>query len=138
MQPIIHNVEQRSPEWYMLREGKITASTITNILGKESLVTTQKAIKNISMKLAIEAVHGMIENDYVSFDMQRGIDQEPSAFNLLSDILAKDFIQLNKVGFVTYSEHIGCSPDGIASNNSNAEIKCPNAENFLSYKSQKK
>lgn len=127
----IYDFEQRSPEWYQIREGKITASGIINILGKDTLATTKGAIDNLAIKLATEQVFGMIENDFVSFDMQRGIDMEPSAIGLLADILATEFIDISKVGFIEHSEHIGCSPDGLASNNFTAESKCPNPENFF-------
>ena len=91
---VYNNFEQRSPEWYQIREGKITASPILNILGKESLETTKNAIENLAMVLAIESVYGMVESDYVSFDMQRGIDLEPFAFNRLESILNESYIDL--------------------------------------------
>ena len=128
---VYNNFEQRSPEWYKIREGKITASPILNILGKDTLQTTKDAIENLAMVLAIESVHGMIENDYVSFDMQRGIDLEPFAFNRLESILNESFISLEKVAFIEYSEHIGASPDGYVIGKAIAEIKCPTAENLF-------
>ncbi len=121
----LYEFEQRSPEWYKIREAKITASPIINILGK---LTTQKcldAIDNLALKLAIESKIGCIENDFVSFDMQRGIDLEPSALNKLADILSLEFIEVSKVGFAEYNEHVGASPDGLCSNNHCIEIKCP-------------
>jgi putative phage-type endonuclease len=127
----IYDFDQRSPEWYKIREGKITASPIINILGKDTIATTKNAINNLAMKLASEQVFGMIEDDYVSFDMQRGIDLEPSALSVLADILSVDFIDLSKVGFVEYSEHIGCSPDGLTSTNCIAEVKCPKPDVFF-------
>jgi hypothetical protein len=128
----IHNFEQRSPEWYRIREGKITASDISKILGKLSLQKTVDAIENKAAELAIESVHGMIEDDYISFDMRRGIDLEPSAFNLLSEILSQEFIELEKVGFVEVNENVGCSPDAVMCGlNVPCEIKCPNVANFF-------
>lgn len=129
----IYTYEQRSPEWYQVREGKITASPISNILGSLGHAKTKEAIENLAMKLAIESVHGMIEDNYVNFDMQRGIDNEPSAFSKLEDYLAGEFISINKIGFVEYSAHIGASPDGICDNNFNVEIKCPTPENYFKH-----
>lgn len=83
------------------------------------------------MKLAIESVYGMIEEDYINFDMQRGIDLEPSALNRISDILGEEFIFVSKVGFIEYNEHIGSSPDGVCSNKRLVEIKCPKIETFM-------
>lgn len=129
--PKLHYIEQRSPEWYHIREGKITGTKVTSILGKLSLAKTQQAIDNLAMKLAIESVHGMIESDYISFDMQRGIDNEPNAIELLTTELGKEFIDVTLVGFAEYSEHIGASPDAICSNNHSAQVKCPNTENYF-------
>jgi len=94
MQPQIkiYDFDQRSPEWYKIREGKVTGTSVVNILGKADVQKTKDAIDNLAMKLAIEVVFGMIESDYVDFDMQRGIDLEPSAIGLLADILSEDFI----------------------------------------------
>jgi len=133
MQPQIkiYDFDQRSPEWYKIREGKVTGTSVVNILGKADVQKTKDAIDNLAMKLAIEAVFGMIESDYVDFDMQRGIDLEPSAIGLLADILSEDFIDVSKVGFIEHNQHIGCSPDGITSNNCIAEAKCPKAEIFF-------
>ena len=38
---VYNNFEQRSAEWYKIREQKITASPIHNILGSETLKTTK-------------------------------------------------------------------------------------------------
>jgi putative phage-type endonuclease len=129
----IYTYEQRSPEWYEVREGKITASPIANILGSIGNAKTKEAIQNLAMKLAIESVHGMIEDNYINFDMQRGIDNEPSAFAMLEDHLGREFINVSKIGFVELSEHIGASPDGITDNNRNVEIKCPSPENYFKH-----
>ncbi|MGV8131843.1 MAG: YqaJ viral recombinase family protein [Candidatus Pacearchaeota archaeon] len=127
----IYSFEQRSPEWYKVREGKITSTKGKSVLGLITHAKTKQAIDNLAMKLAIESVHGMIESDYVDFDMQRGIDMEPSAFAMLQDKLAMDFIDVSQIGFAEYSEHIGSSLDAICSNNRCAEFKCPAPEKFF-------
>lgn len=127
----LYTFDQRSPEWYEIRKGKITASPILNILGSLGTAKCKDAIDNLAMTLAIESVHGISENEYLSFDMQRGVDMEPSAFRLFSEIMANDFIQVSQIGFAEISEHIGSSPDGLCSNNSTVEIKCPNEKNFF-------
>lgn len=129
--PKLHYIEQRSPEWYKIREGKITGTKVTSILGPIGNKKTLQAIDNLSMQLAIESVHGMIESDYISFDMQRGIDNEPSAVDVLRTELGKDFIDVTLVGFAEYSEHIGASPDAVCSNNRSAQVKCPNTEKYF-------
>ena len=128
---IFHNFEQRSPEWYKIREKKLTATKAKSILGKEGLAKTNAAIELCAMSLASEAVRGMIEDDYVDFNMQRGIDLEPAAFNCMSGILGLEFIKVNKVGFVEVNEHVGFSPDGIIEGAiAPVEIKCPKIDVF--------
>ena len=126
----IHDFEQRSPEWYQIRESRITGTSVKSILGDIKLKKTKDAINNIAMIKSSEIVFGMTETDYINFDMQRGIYQEPSAFRLFQNILSKDFIEVKKVGFISFGEYIGVSPDGITSDNKGLEIKCPNVENF--------
>lgn len=129
----IYTYEQRSPEWYQLREGKITASDITSILGVISNAKTLQAIDNKALELAIESVHGMVEDNYINFDMQRGIDNEPSAFQCLKDHLALHFINVSEIGFAEINDHIGASPDGLTSNCHCVEIKCPSAKNYFKF-----
>ncbi len=128
---VIHNFEQRSPEWYKIREGRITGTSIASCLGKSTLATTVKSIDSLALKLATESLIGVIEDDYVSFDMQRGIDQEPMAFEAFKSLKATEFIDVKNVGFVSQGFNIGFSPDGILSNDEGLEIKCPNPANYF-------
>jgi len=127
----VYNFEQRMPEWYAIRQGKITASDIISILGKETHAKTQQSIDNMALELAIESVHGAIEDGYVNYDMQRGIDLEPYAFESLKEKLQLEFIELTKVGFIEYDSNIGCSPDGYVKGQLVAEIKAPTPKNFF-------
>ena len=129
----MEQVQQRSVEWYQQRLGKFTASEISRLLGKLNTQAGHNAFESYCIEKAIESSYGMIEDDFISFDMQRGIDQEPYAFDKLSEILSADFISLNKAVFFIYGQHAGASPDGIIGLNDVAEIKCPTAKNFFKY-----
>lgn len=129
----IYTYQQRTPEWYQVRQGKITASDINNILGKETLATTKNAIDNLAQSLAIESIHGILEDTFVSFDMQRGIDMEPSAYAKLEQYLGEQFIECHQIGFAELNEHIGASPDALCGDNKVGEIKCPNPKNYFKY-----
>jgi putative phage-type endonuclease len=128
---LIHKFEQRSQQWYDVRLGKITSTSISNVLGDINLKKTKQAIENLAINLAIEEMHKVCENDFVTTDMQRGIDHEPMAYTLVESYLSEQFIELEKIGFIEYSKHIGCSPDAKASNNYNVEIKCPSVKKFF-------
>lgn len=122
---------QRTKEWFKVREGRFTASKINRLLGKESLSRTKQSIDTYAFEKAIETVYGREEDTYISEDMQRGINQEPLAFNLFKEIKSYEFLEVKEVGFYKLGKHAGASPDGNVSNNSNLEIKCPRRNKFF-------
>jgi putative phage-type endonuclease len=122
---------QRTDSWYKQREGRFTASQISRLLGKETLQRTKDSIDNYAFEKAIEAIYGKEEETYVSEDMQRGINQEPLAFALFKDLKSYEFLDVKEVGFYKFGEHAGASPDGLVSDNSNLEIKCPRRNKFF-------
>jgi len=123
---------QRSEEWHEKRRGRFTASNIINILGKDGLKKTNDAIKNMALNKAIEEVFGVDQEDrFVSFDMQRGIDLEPMAFECFKNLKSLDFIDVENCSFFEYGKNAGASPDGIVSGDSCLEIKCPKKNNFF-------
>jgi hypothetical protein len=121
---------QRSVEWYQLRLGRFTASEITRLLGKLTTKQGQEGFESYCMEKATEAVFGMVEDDYQSFDMLRGVENEPYAFDDFWQIMGEKFIEVKKSGFITYGDHAGASPDGVVGINDSLEIKCPTMANF--------
>tara|TARA_R110000782_G_scaffold169529_1_gene261439 strand:- start:50 stop:673 length:624 start_codon:yes stop_codon:yes gene_type:complete len=124
-------MEQRSKEWFKAREGRFTASEIHRLLGKETLKTTKTSIDYFAFEKAVETIFGKEDLNVVSFDMQRGINQEPLAFKLFKGLKECEFIDVKETGFHKYKDHSGASPDGLTSNNSNVEIKCPRRNKFF-------
>lgn len=124
---------QRSSQWYQDRLGRFTASQADRLVGKEGLVKTREAIKAYAMEKAAEMYFGIIEDDFLSFDMQRGIDIEPLAFAKYSELRAMDFVTVQQVGFFTYGDHAGASPDGLTSEPRNLEMKCPAITTFSKF-----
>lgn len=122
---------QRSEDWFKIREGRFTASNISRLLGKESLARTKQSIDTYAFEKALESIYGREEETYISEDMQRGINQEPLAFELFKQIKSYEFIDVSEVGFYPFGEHAGASPDGLLSDNSNLEIKCPRRNKFF-------
>ena len=120
--------EQRSNEWLAQRYGKFTASEIYKLLGARGLGETGKTY---AIDKAIEQLYGQMNENFVSYDMQRGIEQEPLAFEKFKSIVSLDFLEVEKCGFFEDSEHSGSSPDGLVSDDGILEIKCPNSTNFF-------
>lgn len=125
-------LEQRSNDWFEARRGKFTASNISRLLGNLSHKKTKDSIDNFAFEKAVEEIYGIEEQDlFLSKDLQRGIDLEPMAFNLVKKIKGFDFISVSESTFIPYNDHSGASPDGLMSNNTNLEIKCPRRNKFF-------
>ena len=119
---------QRIESWKQERYGKFTASEIVKILGVRGLGETGK---NYAIDKAIEALYGEFEENYISYDMQNGIDTEPLAFAKFKDIKSLDFLEVTNCGYISNCEHSGASPDGLVSDDAILEIKCPKSSTFF-------
>jgi len=145
---------QRSKEWRKAREGRFTASRASELLttGRRDMTPEEMeeykakepkgrrktidcigdSLYTYALEAAGEVLFGYDESkDFVSFDMQRGIDLEPVAFEHFKAKKELLFLDVEEVGFVPYKDYAGASSDGYVSDNSGLEIKCPNRVNYL-------
>jgi len=118
---IIHDVEQRSAEWYALRLGVPTASdfskAITPKQGKRSAQAGAYAAK-----LALEIYNNEPCEDFIDTEwMERGAGLEAEAISQYEMIYDVD---VTPVGFITDDKGRGCSPDGLVGSEGSVEIKC--------------
>jgi hypothetical protein len=118
----IVNVDQNSPEWDELRKPRMTASHAT------AIATCGKGLDTY-IEEKMEAIY-MIEEaaGYKNKTMDRGSELEDSAAFLYS--LESDE-ETKKVGFVVYSDYVGCSPDLFVGEKGMAQIKCPLNKEFF-------
>ena len=122
-------MEQRSDEWYKVRLGKVTASRTADFMGVKGI---GKMGESYALELAEELLFGQdMDDDFVTYDMQRGIDLEPLAFNKFSEIVAQDFVSVKKAKFIQLDKNTGASPDGIVEEDEPLEIKCPKKSTFF-------
>jgi len=119
---------QRTESWLKDRYGKFTASEIVKILGARGLGETGKTY---AIEKAIEELYGEFEEPFISYDMQNGINTEPLAFEKFKQLKGLEFLEVEKCGFFNFGEHAGASPDGLVSDNSVLEIKCPKSTTFF-------
>jgi putative phage-type endonuclease len=120
---------QRSDEWFEMRKGRFTASEINKLLGVKGLGLTGESY---AFEKAVESVYGLSDDEnFVTFDMQRGIDQEPLAFAKFKELKALDFIDVQECVFFPFGEHAGASPDGLVGTDAILEIKCPKRNKFF-------
>lgn len=123
----IHNLEQRTPEWFALRLGKPTASNFKLLItstGKPS-----KSIDRYAAQLAGEAYAGTKLDDWEGNQWtERGSELEEAAKAEYS-LMTGDSVIVP--GFVTNdSEEFGCSPDGFVGENL-VEIKTLKPDNHV-------
>lgn len=131
----IIDAEQRSPEWFAARAGKLTgskAACVTDFLksGKESA-----ARRDYRMQLVCERLTGRPHEDgdgFVNAAMQRGIELEPKAFAAYEALTGAVAV---RTGFLSHNTHaVGCSLDGHVDGFTGiVEIKCPKSFTHLSY-----
>lgn len=123
----IFEVEQRSQEWYDLRKGVFTSSEAHKLLGIKGLGQTGETY---ALEKAIEIVEGFGDDELNTFDINRGVELEPYAFDKFNEVKSLDFIKARKVGFIKLNDNVGSSPDGLIGLNEGLEIKCPRREKF--------
>lgn len=120
---------QRSLEWHEERRGKFTSSCISDLMGEKALGKTGDSL---AFKKACEIVMGLDpDDDYIDYNMQRGIDLEPDAYANFREKAEMDFLDLALCGFIQLNENEGGSPDGIVNKKNPLEIKCPKRNKFL-------
>jgi len=124
----MEQLQQRSIEWHEQRLGRFTASEIHKLMGIKGLGETGKSY---AFDKAVETVFGEVEENFISYDMQNGIDTEPIAFKKFAELKSLQFIEVSDCGFFNIGENAGASPDGLVGTDAILEIKCPKANTFF-------
>lgn len=119
----IHEVDQGSVDWLILRSGKVSASELDALISPFWKVREGDGVKTyLAQKLAEWWMGGNLTS-FATFDMDQGKILEEEARPWLSMHLDKD---IAKVGFITTDDdRTGCSPDGLIDGSIGVEIKCP-------------
>lgn len=116
-------LEQRSPDWFAIRCGRVTASRIADLMAKTK--TGYSASRaNYRAQLICERLTGTVEPSFCSPAMQHGIDTEAEAREAYQQHM------LCTVEEIAFVEHptiamAGASPDGMIGDDGLVEIKCP-------------
>lgn len=126
------DVEQGTPEWHELRRGIITASEVKHILTPKLKIANNDKSRQLVYKKAAEIISGVVDDTFVSYDMERGTMLEPFAVGEYEKHQAKTdacgFITNNRWGF-----KIGYSPDGLVGDDGLIEIKSPARKKHVEY-----
>lgn len=110
---IYKDIAQHSDEWLALRCGLLTASEIKNIITPAKLQYASNDNERAHVyEIAAQRITKYTEPTYQSYDMQRGLLEEPLALQLYH----KHYAPLEYVGFVTNDKWgftLGYSPDAL-------------------------
>lgn len=118
-----HPLKQRSPEWFAIRRGRVTASRLPDWLatskakGKEG--TPLKARLDYERELWFERKFGVNFNNYVSDAMLDGQDYEDFVRKQYSLIKG---VEAHECG-IFFSDSFAASPDGLIGKDGILEIK---------------
>ena|SRR6056297_2207620 len=128
-----YDIEQNTDEWWQIRCGLITASYCSELLMADSCKGYQQLIK----KIAEERFTGELcqskkwqGNMYTN----RGHDMESQA---LTSYEAESLDTVERVGFISRGDKIGCSPDGLIGDDGLIQVKCPIFDTIYNYHTKK-
>ena len=135
---VIENFDQGSKEWHRLREGKVTASRINSLL--TTTFKTSTSYKGYAAELVSEIMlydHEKFHDDgevfynpdFVSSDMERGIELEDEARIFYQE---KTLNLVRQISFFDCGD-FGGSPDGLVEDDGLIEIKCPKNKVHIQY-----
>lgn len=111
-------IEQRSPEWFQIRKGKITSSEVYKIMGEKGLSETAKTYL---LEKVCEYFGGVTE-PATGRPLEWGTELEPIAIEYYQEVTN---IQVEKASFMVVDEYYGGSPDGLIQPDGIIEVKCP-------------
>lgn len=113
--------EQRSPEWYAARAGKLTASRFADVMG------TKAARAKYMREVVFERAAGMAKHEIGGKALAWGTDVE--GFGLEAYALHTGNIVMPSP-FLLHPAYpfIGASPDGLIGSDGGVESKCPHEE----------
>ncbi len=125
---IIHQMQQRTPEWEQIRLGIPTASEFSRLC--TSTGEPSKSLAGYAKQLAAEKFAGTSLGSWGgNVAMERGRFLEEDGIRAYQ--FARD-VALELVGFITDDEiTYGCSPDALVGDDGCCEVKCLNAEKHI-------
>lgn len=118
-----NNIEQRTDEWFHIRKGKITGTTLKNIMG------TPKARQDAIYEIVAERLTVGID-DGEENAMDRGVRLEGDA---IAEFELETGLQVDKTGFSQNDDNpfIANSPDGWIGETMGIEVKCMGGKNHV-------
>lgn len=113
---------QGTDEWLKARLGIITASTMRLILTPTLKIANNEKTRAHVYEIVAQRATQHVEENYQSYDMERGHIEEVYA----KDLYSKNYEQIKDCGFITNVINgvtIGFSPDGMVGDDGFVEVK---------------
>jgi putative phage-type endonuclease len=123
---IYTDINQGTPEWFAVRQGKFTSSTISDLFMKETTIGYQEAINRV----VFERIAGESPETYSNEFMKRGTELEPQAREAYE---LETFNKIHEVGFIEFDKWLGGSPDGLIGDEGILEVKVPKWNTLINY-----
>ncbi|ACQ68566.1 phage-related exonuclease [Candidatus Hamiltonella defensa 5AT (Acyrthosiphon pisum)] len=118
-------MQQRTPDWFQARCGKVTASRLGDLMAKTRAgVAASRA--RYQAELICERLTGQREEGFVTAAMRRGTELEPEARDLYRLYSGNEVKEVGLIPHPTLPD-FAASPDGLVNPEGLLEIKCPNA-----------
>lgn len=122
--------EQGSREWKQARCGMITASRCGDVIAYLKKGGERAERRSYREELIVETLTGVPAEQYLTREMQWGVEQEPfarAAYELDQNVLVET------TGFLVHPkiQRFGASPDGLVGKEGLIQIKCPTTANHL-------
>jgi hypothetical protein len=125
--------EQRSPEWFSARAGRLTGSVASDIFATLKSGGEAACRRDLRTRLVVERLTGRPqEDDFQNADMRRGIELEPLARRAYE---ARTANLVEQSGFLAHTDLlVGCSLDGhVGDFEGIVELKCPRSARHFAY-----
>lgn len=125
---LVKELKQRSKQWHELRKGSIGGTRSKKVVSSTNMSLLDELIS--------ERLTDVIEESFISADMQRGIDLEPMA---IAEFSERSGLDVDHFGLVTNDKFDKChlSPDGLIMMNdfpiAGVEVKCPSSKKHIEY-----
>lgn len=116
------DIVQGSEEWRQSRCGILTASKMSKLITPTLKVAANDDSRRIVYEIMCERITGIVQDEFQSFDMMRGHEEEIYARQLYS----KTYEPVEEVGFITNDRLgfvMGWSPDGLVGDDGLIQIK---------------
>lgn len=132
----IKSPEERRIAWLRERLGMFTASEFYRLMAYPNKAELPKGAMTYASEKAVECLieDPLQSNNFVSYDMQWGLDHELDAINAFEQLTGLSVTATgSQQQLIHLNEDVAATPDGLIGEDSGIEIKCPQSVTHLKH-----